>query len=34
VTEFLPRLIELCFQTVGVRELGTAGPIRDAMADR
>ena len=24
-TEFLPRLIELCFQTVGVWELGTAG---------
>jgi Polyketide synthase dehydratase len=25
VTEFVPRLIELCFQTAGVWELGTAG---------
>jgi hypothetical protein len=24
-TEFVPRLIELCFQTAGVWELGTAG---------
>jgi hypothetical protein len=26
-TEFVPRLIELCFQTAGVLELGTAGRL-------